>query len=289
MNNPRPLLIAAIALTLATTAFAQDITPPPPGSAIVLQPAVMAAGEERTYKIETLITSSIPDGAPPEHSQRIVRLEVVRANEDGLIIVYSQMTNQASAYPKLAQAMRSRQIQFQADPSGYPVRVLNWSGHQADMVRYLQANGGEAFVSAVQGLTEDGVIQNLISDAALIASMQSFAPMAGPKIDETDASTPGLRLLRSQEFEGSRASDCTFVVKKVTQLDPASPAAIEAKVTERLETRAFVSMTDGWVVELNETARRTVGPGVETVLKKVTRQGPKQGACEVKASVSAQQ
>lgn len=283
MHKRRLTLILTCAAAIASAAVAQEITPPPAGSAIALQPAVMNAGEEKTYRIETLVTSTLPGGKPPEHSQRIFRIEVVRAGADGLILVYSQMSNQGSAYPRLAEVMRGRQIQFEADASGFPIRVLNWSGQKAAMIAALEKNGGESLIPALRDLSEDDAIEGVLGDVTLVTAMQSFAPMERPKIEQVRNESAGLRVLSAQEFEGSRASDCTFVMKLTTEIDPTSPVVREARATDRLETRAFVSMADGWVVELNETARRTQGPGVETVLRKVTRQGPKQGACELRA------
>ena len=75
-----------------------------------------------------------------------------------------------------------------------------------------------------------------------------------------------------------RAGAVAFLASAQTataQTEPDAPAAIEARITEKLETRAFVSMADGWVVELEETARRTRGPGTEIVSRKVSRQGPR--------------
>lgn len=285
----RTLMPVLIALCLAGAALAQQaIVPPPPGAAIVMQSAVMQAGEERTYRLDTLVQSEIEDGARPERSQKVFRIEVIKADPEGLVLAYTQFSSVGTAFPPLGAALNGRQIQFEADPSGYPRKVINWPAQRSGIVDHLQKNNGEALIPAVQALTEDGVIDNLLADAVLLASMQSLPAMPAPKVDDPPR-TPaeGVRITGFTEFQGSRAADCTFIVRRVTELDPASAYARDNKVGQRLETIAYNSMVDGWVMGLDETTRRAQGPRNELIVKKLARQGQTGGRCELQASAPA--
>lgn len=284
-----PILVA---LALGGAALAQPpaaaIVPPPPGAAIVMQPALMKPGEVRTYRLDTLVQSDIEDGARPERSQKSFRVEVIQADAEALVLAYTQLSSVGTAFPPLGAALNGRQIQFEADPNGYPLKVRNWPEQRAAIVDHLQKNNAAGLVPAVQGLDEDGVIDNILADVVLVASMQSLPAMPTPKVDDP-LRTPaeGVRITGFTEFQGSRAADCTFIVRRVTELDPASPYARDSKLGQRLETIAYNSMVDGWVMGLDETTRRAQGPRNELIVKKLARQGQTGGRCELQAPAAA--
>jgi hypothetical protein len=276
------------ALVLATTLFASvlltgaatpGVTPAPEGTFVVLQPATMTKGLSHTYVVDTVVESDIPDGTSPERSRRVFRLEVLQADNKRILLGYTILSYDGAAFPQLAQAMIGRRFEYEASASGYPTRLTNWPERRTEVAKALDSNGGSALIAALLGVPEERVPELVLNDTVAVASMQSWLTMAKPRIDdEPRVPAPGVRLLSYKEMAGLRFEDCTFAIRRVTEIDPKSEYAIATKAVERLETFAFVSMVDGWVISLEESARRVRDGRNETVSKTITRQA-RSSAC----------
>lgn len=188
----------------------------------------------------------------------------------------------------LAQAMlnasRDLATDFEAGPEGAPLRLADWPGVRAAMLKKLIVDPSAPVESAgrVKQLLESmdpvSAIPFAIPETLMMSDMQGWSPLTPGRHDEP-AAVVGTgagqgRLMAFREVGAADKSACTVRLARSTALDPTSPAAEGGKEVDTLETTADVSTVDGWVVRLTQTRTHKTGGASEVRTWTLTRDDP---------------
>lgn len=283
------VLSLVAAFLLAIPSAGAETQPAAPQPLVILQPAILRAGDTRRYQFEATTVRSNGGASQTKVESYLVDLTVVSVSRSRLVLRYTLVSfGVADPSVPLARAIQATPIEFEANATGLPLRLIDWPERQRALIAALRKAGAELGVDVasdlefLEQLDENGAMATLIPEVRTVADMQSWPPMNGYRRDDPDWSRNTgeneSNLFSWRAIEGR--VDCVASLRRATGLKPDSPVAKAHGQKELLETSATLSLFDGWVITAVERRERARDGFSEIMTRKATLvSGPKTSTC----------
>jgi hypothetical protein len=261
--------------------------PPAAPTTVKLPAPVMKAGEKRRFRIVGIDETRGPGGAQTRENDQTIEIEVVRGKGDTRLLRYVIVDSAVKNDP-LGKAMLIASAgvvtDLETDAAGKPLKLTEWDKVRATILERLLVDPEAPLEGAKRTRTAlnsmDGVmaIPFAVPEVLMMADMQGWPEME-PGRTEDAVATQGAgdreaRLISHREAALPAPGACTATLRRVTELDPASPAAKARAAIEKLETTAEVSTIDGWVVSLKQINNQLAGSNRRIRTWTITREDP---------------
>jgi hypothetical protein len=268
-------------------ADAAPAEPPAAPTTVKLPAPVMKAGEKRRFRIVGIDETKGPAGAQTRENDQTIEIEVVRGKGDTRLLRYVIVDSAVKNDP-LGKAMLIASTgvatDLETDAAGKPLKLTGWDKVRATILERLLVDPEAPLEGAKRTRTAlnsmDGVmaIPFAVPEVLMMSDMQAWPEME-PGRTEDAVATQGTgdreaRLISHREAALPAPGACTATLRRVTELDPASPAAKARAATEKLETTAEVSTIDGWVVSLKQVNNQLAGSNRRIRTWTITREDP---------------
>ena len=203
-------------------------------------------------------------GGPPLESGSTATFDVkvvrVSANSAQLRLTLRNENFWGSATPASVtawySAFRGVPIEIETDPSGIPLRVINWSAIRDRVNPALTAQEQVVGPPAQRDLIEAAAAQSFLQfgpagDLFTLAAMQFRAPTAFGHTEIPSGHLPDVHQDRSIDVLAVDPGTCRATINR-TNIQTVTLGG-RAHPPDVLKTSAVVSMVDGWTIRLQDT------------------------------------
>lgn len=265
---------------------AAHTTAPAPGEAAIALPSpTMTAGASLHF---SLVSTEERHGGGHDSvrtNRQAIELQVRPKTGKRRVLRYiirsGEIDNDPLAMSMLT-ASRDLATDYEADPTGRPLRLMDWEGVRGAMLKRLITDPA-APVAGVQhiqqllgGMDAVNAIPFAIPETLMMADMQGWPPLATGRHDDAAGLVAAgqARLVSFRQVGEVDKAACTVRLTRSTALDPASGGAQGASQAQSLLTVADVSTVDGWVVRLTQSRTQPSATGTEVRTWVLTRDDP---------------
>jgi hypothetical protein len=275
------------AAPIADTAPAPSDTAAPPARPILPPPPVMKPGTKLRYRIVSTAETRRSAETKAGRNEQTIELEAIEAPGKTPVLRYVIVDGEVKDDP-LAGAMlaasRGVATDLEADATGRPLKLTAWDKVRATILERLlldptaPLDGAKRARSMLTSMDGVSAIPFAVPEVLMMADMQGWKDVPPGRTDDP-VKTSGVgdtqgRFTGYREVAPEAEGACVIALKRVTELDPASPLARNRAASERLETTAEVSTIDGWVVSLKQERSRLVGSTRDARSWTITRADP---------------